>query len=271
MLVLSRALSAPRIVCANAAAATGVPGLRVRQIAALLLVHNRGPQRTLELGVTLGTMAGQPVVKEYRRLGLMTLTGRGRDRRLALTESGEELASAFATVLDRLWRRVISDLPEPRVSEVLDVLGSVSGRPAAVSRPLGFPVELIVVLDRLVAQTVDGILLFADEPGLRDAALRPLLLLEDGPATPTALGLELGVGAPAVNLALADSHRTGRIEWYQKSLRLTGAGERVARRIRLASDALWLDVEQAGGGQIRSDAQLLLTNLGRGFPATARH
>ena len=270
MLVLSRALSAPRIVSSDAAATAGVTGLRVRQVAALLLVYERGPQRTLELGVMLGRMAGQPVVDLFRRLGLMTLTGRGRDSRLSLTESGGQLASAFATVLDRLWTSAIGDLPESRVSDALGALGLVEGIPAETPRSRGFPVELIVVLDRLVAHTVDGILMFADDPGLRDAALRPLLLLANGPATATAMGYGLGVGAPAVNVALASPRRAGLVERHQNSLQLTPIGERVVRRIRLASDAFWLDVEQAGGAQLRSDAQMLLTNLGRGFPANAR-
>lgn len=202
LLVLSRALGAPRIACTDAAATTGVTGLRASQVAAILLVRERGPQRMLDLGVLLGRMAGQPVVDAYRRLGLMTLTGRGRASRLSLTRSGEELASAFATVLDRLWTRATRDLPRPQLSAVADLLGAISGTPTETAKPSGFPVELIVVLDHLVARMVEDILVFADHPGLRDAALRPLLVLANGPSSPAILGSELGVGAPAVNVAL---------------------------------------------------------------------
>ena len=218
----------------------------------------------------LGRMAGQPVVDTFRLLGFLTLTGRGRVGRLSLTEPGERLASAFASAVDKLWTSAIGSLPKSSVCDVLVALGSLSVRSGPASKPTGFPVELIVVLDRLVAETVEGILKFTGEPSLRDGALRPLLLLADGPATATALGSELGVGAPAVNVALARTHRPGLVEWHQKSLRLTHFGERVVRRITLASDVFWLDVEQAGGAQVLGDAQVLLATLGRGFPANAR-
>lgn len=130
--------------------------------------------------------------------------------------------------------------------------------------------ELIIVLDHLVGHLVEDTLLFVDHPGLRDAALRPLLLLANGPATPATLAPELGIGAPAINVALAHAHRTDVVEWHQRNLRLTDLGERVVRRVRLASDALWLDVEHAGSAQARQSTQSLLTNIGRGFPANAR-
>lgn len=263
-------MSAPRVLCSPAATAAGVTRLRVSQVAALLLVHARGPQRTTELGALLGRPSGQPVVDTFRRLGLMTLTGRGRDSRLSLTTMGAGVAKSFTTVLDKHWGRSTNKLPESRVNGVLDVLGAVSGRHAETSTSSRFPVDLIGMADQIVAQTVDSILKFAEHPGLRGAALRPLLLLTNGPATPGALGSDLGVGAPAVNVALAPTHRTGLVEWHQTSLRLTEAGETVSRRIRLASDAFWLDVERAGGTQCRSDAQVLLTNLGTGHPANAR-
>ena len=271
MLVLSRALSAPRVLCSPAATAAGVTRLRVSQVAALLLVHARGPQRATELGALLGRPTGQPVVAAFRRLGLMTLTGRGQDSRLSLTPLGAGVAQTFTTVLDKHWGRSTNRLPKPRVNGVLEALGAVSGRGAETSPASGYPVDLIVMADQIVAQTVDSILKFADHPGLREATLRPLLLLlTNGPSTPAALGYELGVGAPAVNVALAPTHRTGLVEWHQTSLRLTAEGERVVRRIRLASDAFWLDVERTGGTRCRSDAQVLLTNLGTGHPANAR-
>jgi hypothetical protein len=187
-----------------------------------------------------------------------------------LTDSGEELTSVFATVLDRLWRRATRALPESQVTGVLGVLGSVTGRSAPALEPTGFPVELFVALDCVVAHMVDSILMFTNDPGLRDGALRPLQLLANRPATATALGSEVGVGAPAVNVALAQAHRAGLVEWHQKNLRLTDVGRLAVRRIRLASDLFWLDVELAGGAQILGDAQVLLANLGRGFPANAR-
>jgi hypothetical protein len=151
---------------------------------------------------------------------------------------------------------------------VLDALGAVSGRRIA-SRSTGFPIELIPVLLHLVVKTEQRVLKFADSPGLCGAALRPLLLLAHGAVTATAVGCELGIGAAAVNVALASSHRMGLVEWRNNDLTLTEAGERLVRRIRLASDVLWLDLEQANGATLRTDAQALLANMGGGSPAGA--
>jgi hypothetical protein len=38
-------------------------------------------------------------------MGLMALSGRGRESRVSLTDSGAELASAFETALEGLWIR----------------------------------------------------------------------------------------------------------------------------------------------------------------------
>lgn len=84
-------------------------------------------------------------------------------------------------------------------------------------------------------------------------------------AQPTEMGAELGVGAPAIYVALAPQHRIGLVEWDRRSLRLTEAGKRVARRIRLASDLLWLDIEEIRGCRVEIGCSDAAIHPGRGL------
>lgn len=270
LLVLSRALSAPRQVCQDAATAAGVDVLLARRVAALLFLHARGAVGISELAAFLDRTTGQPQVAAFRRLGLVTLAGAARDRRLSLTAAGARLASVFADRLDPLWSRATAGLSTAHQAAVLHALWSVGGRPAVESDTAHFPIGLIVVLDALLAQLVRDTLSFVDNPELGEAAVRPLLLLAPNPATASALGVELGIGAAAVNLGMGPALGIGLVERHQNRLHLTMSGNQAVRRITLASDAFWLDIERAGGGHTRADAQMLLGNLGRDFPASAR-
>lgn len=270
LLVLSRARSAPKVVCLRDAAAAGVDSLSTVQVAALLFLSHRGTLRTSELTTLLGRGHDQRPVEAFRRAGHVTLTGRGYGSRLTLTDSGRDLAATLGARLDALWARATDGLTRPRQAAALEALRAVSGRPVEAAASTGFPIDLIVVLDCLTAAGVADVLRFVDQPALVEAALRPLLLLAQRPATAVTLGADLGIGAPGVNVALAPSVRAGLVERHQRLLQLTAAGERIARRITLASDVFWLDVEQAAGVQVRRDAQTLLADLGRGFPASAR-
>jgi hypothetical protein len=199
-------------------------------VAALLFLDRRGPVRIPELAAFLDRTTGQPQVAAFRRLGLVTLAGAARDKRLSLTARGARLASVFAERLDPLWSRATAGLSRVRQAAVLHALSSVGGRPAVEPDTSHFPIELIVLLDLLLARLVSDTLSFVDSPELGEAALRPLLLLAAHPATAWALGVELGIGSAAVNLGVGPALGIGLVERHQNRLHLTMSGNQAVRR-----------------------------------------
>jgi len=174
LLVLSRAL--PSGVCQGLASAAGLGALLSFRLAALQLLHTRGPMRSSELAALLERTTAQGQVAEFRRLGLVTLTGPALHQRLSLTTAGTDLATSCAARRDMLSSQATLGIPTPRQDAALQALRSIGAR-HALALGAHFPIEVMVALDILPARLVSDILMFIDSPELGEAALRPLLIL----------------------------------------------------------------------------------------------
>lgn len=276
LISLSRATRSITAGCIEAAAPVSLRGADVE---VLLTTNLTGSIRHGDLALRLHRSTIQPVTGPLRRQGLLALTGYGHASKLELTAEGLATCRTISTYLDHRWDDLVGIRRRAEVAVAVQAIRSLVSEPnpgqlpaVSTSAP-GWPDGLLATLTQATHQLAAATLAHLNHPEMREAALRPMLLLQPGPRDAGDLAHELGISRAAVNIALATPlhhHLIRRAGPRPAMLALTPAGAQVASQMAEASESLWLTVAHQLGPHAAVNAASLVADIGSNAPASAR-